>query len=166
VTKKDRKRDVAKSTESRDENVERINQPSAKIRRNDQVDAIVNLAAKFDADDGTAHALSLVTAAVAVTATECALRATTASYLEERELELTLLNTLANTSAKLSRAWDAHVHRNQNEVKVRDVNVAPGAQAIVGVVGSPLGASAPATSTEASQAQTANTPGKRRTRPR
>ncbi|MGH9551669.1 MAG: hypothetical protein ACRD3W_19950, partial [Terriglobales bacterium] len=57
--------------------------------------------------------------------------------LEERELELTTVNTLANTAAKLTRAWDAHVNRHKKEVNIRDVNVAPGAQAVVGVVGLP-----------------------------
>jgi hypothetical protein len=45
------------------------------------------------------------------------------------------LNTLAGTTAKLSRAWDAHRKLPKSEVNVRDVNVAPGAQAVVGVVG-------------------------------
>ena len=49
------------------------------------------------------------------------------------------MNTLAGTTAKLSRAWDAHLNRHKPEVNVRDVNVAPGAQAVVGVVGLPEG---------------------------
>ena len=73
-----------------------------------------------------------MTAAVAVTVSDCARRATTCEYLKQRELELTSLNTLAGTTAKLSRAWDAHHNRHKPEVNVRDVNVAPGAQAVVG----------------------------------
>ena len=55
-----------------------------------------------------------------------------------------LLNTLAGTTAKLSRAWDAHLKPHNTEVNVRDVNVAPGAQAVVGVVGLPEGPAAQA----------------------
>ena len=113
---------------------EELTQFIADVNRNNQTEAIRTLAAKFGPVDGAGEALSLVTAAVAVTASECARRAT-ASYLNLRELELTLLNTLAGTTAKLSRAWDAHHNRHKPEVNVRDVNVAPGAQAVVGVVG-------------------------------
>jgi hypothetical protein len=136
LTKKDTKTDVAQ-TEFSPEELERLNQVVAKLYVNSQVDAVHALAAKFRAADGAGQALSLVTAAVAVTATECVRRATEAPYPEQRELELTSLNSLANAATKLTRAWDAHVNRNKNEVNVRDVNVAPGAQAVVGVVGLP-----------------------------
>ena len=73
---------------------EELTQFIADVNRNNQTEAIRTLAAKFGADDGAGEALSLVTAAVAVTASECARRATT-SYSNVRELELTLLNALA-----------------------------------------------------------------------
>lgn len=114
---------------------ERVRDLATKLHTSAQVDAIRALAAKFGAEDGAGQALSLVTAAVAVTVTECARRATITPYLEERQLELTSLNILAKASTKLTRAWDAHANRDKNEVNVRDVNIAPGAQAVVGVVG-------------------------------
>jgi hypothetical protein len=49
--------------------------------------AIRTLAAKFGPVDGAGEALSVVTAAVAVTASECARRATIVSNLPQRELE-------------------------------------------------------------------------------
>ena len=72
----------------------------------------------------------------------------TCSYLQQREVELTLLNTLAGTTAKLARAWDEHLNRHKTEVNVRDVNVAPGAQAVVGVVGLPERPAAQAAETQ------------------
>jgi hypothetical protein len=135
LTKKDASevKDVAESRFWLED--EELNQLVAEIHSNNQTEAIRTLAAKFGAIDGPGEALSLVTAAVAVTVSECARRATTCSYLNERELELTLLNKLAGTTAKLSRAWDEHLKPHNTEVNVRDVNVAPGAQAVVGVVG-------------------------------
>jgi hypothetical protein len=118
------------------------------VLRNNQTEAIRTLATKFGAVDGAGEALSVVTAAVAVTASECARRATIVSNLQQRELELRLLNTLAGTTAKLSRAWDAHRNRHKPEVNVRDVNVAPGGQAVVGVVDLPEGSAAQAAGTQ------------------
>lgn len=126
---------MAKVTPSHEEMAERVRDLATKLHTSAQVDAIRALAAKFGAEDGAGQALSLVTAAVAVTVTECARRATITPYLEERQLELTSLNILAKASTKLTRAWDAHANRDKNEVNVRDVNIAPGAQAVVGVVG-------------------------------
>ena len=61
------------------------------------------------------------------------------------------MNTLAGTMAKLTRAWDAHLNRHKTEVNLRDVNVAPGAQAVVGVVGLPEGPAAQAAETQKKQ---------------
>ena len=130
---------------------EQLNELVANANRNNQTEAMKTLAAKFGAVDGAGEALSVVTAAVAVTASECARRTTISPYLKQRELELTSLNTLAGTTAKLSRAWDAHLNRHKPEVNVRDVNVAPGAQAVVGVVGLPEGPAAPAAETQKSK---------------
>jgi hypothetical protein len=118
---------------------EELNKLIAEMHSNHLTEAIRTLAAKFGAVDGPGEALSLVSSAVAVTGSECARRATTSRYLNERELELALLNKLAGTTAKLTRAWDERLYRHNTEVNVRDVNVAPGAQAVVGVVGLPEG---------------------------
>ena len=130
---------------------EQLNQLVTDVLRNHQTEAISTLAAKFGAVDGAGEALSVVTAAVAVTVSDCARRATICEYLIQRELELTSLNTLAGTTAKLSLAWDAHLNRHKTEVNLRDVNVAPGAQAVVGVVGFPEGPAAQAAETKKSK---------------
>ena len=70
---------------------EELTQFIADVHSNNQTEAIRTLAAKFGADDGPAEALSLVTAAVAVTASECARRATIVSNLQQRELELSVI---------------------------------------------------------------------------
>ena len=137
-------KDVAE-LEFSDEELEYLRQL---LKEQPTAEAIRTLAAKFGPVDGAGEALSVVTAAVAVTVSECARLATAASNLQQRELELTLLNTLAGTMAKLLRAWDAHHNRHKPEVNVRDVNVAPGAQAVVGVVGLPEGPAAQATETQ------------------
>ena len=61
---------------------EELNQLIAEIHSNNQTEAIRTLAAKFGAVDGVGEALSLVTAAVAVTVSECARRATTCLLLK------------------------------------------------------------------------------------
>jgi hypothetical protein len=131
--KRNTKTEVAKA--EREQLVEDAKQVVGQLFASSQVDAVHALAAQFKAEDGAGQALSLVTAAVAVSATECVRRATSSPYLEQRELELSSLNTLARTTAKLTQAWDAHANRDKKEVNIRDVNVAPGAQAVVGVVG-------------------------------
>ena len=150
LTKKDASevKDVAESNWLSDE---QLNELVANANRNNQTEAMKTLAAKFGAVDGAGEALSLVTAAVAVTASECARRTTISPSLQQLELEITSLNTLAGTMAKLSRAWDAHLNRHKTEVNVRDVNVAPGAQAVVGVVGLPEGPAAQAAETKKSK---------------
>lgn len=137
IKKSSTKSKVAKAEPSREQLVENAKQVVGKLFASSQVDAVHALAAKFEAEDGAGQALSLVTAAVAVTVTECVRRATSSPYLEERQLELSSLNALAKTAVKLTRACDEHANRNKKEVNIRDVNVAPGAQAVVGVVGLP-----------------------------
>ena len=159
LVEKESNTDVAKVTPSHEETLERVRDLATKLHASTQVDAIRALAAEFGAKDGAGQALSLVTAAVALTMTESARRATITPYLEERQLELTSLNMLAKVSTKLTRAWDAHANCNKNEVNVRDVNIAPGAQAVVGIVGLP-----PATATETPDAQRGTSPRKRQPR--
>jgi hypothetical protein len=146
LTKKDASevKDVTEPTFSDDE----LAYLSQLLKQRPTADAIRTLAAKFGPVDGIGEALSLMTAAVAMTGSDCARRASACSYLNERELELTLLTALAGATTKLTRAWDEHLNRNKPEVNLRDVNVAPGAQAVVGVVGLPDGSAAKAAETQ------------------
>lgn len=89
-----------------------------------------------------------MTAGVAVTVSNAPDGQPPAPHLKQHQLELTSLNALGGTTAKLSRAWDEHLKRHNTEVNVWDVNVAPGAQAVVGVVGLPEGPAAQAAETQ------------------